>query len=250
MASDPPSDPPRGDGSSRVTPVALRAYLAAPDVVAHLRAVVKRRIPRQAVEDVLNDAIVKMCATTALPIAAAIGGWVETSTVSAIADYLRSKGRRGAREVGVDDIDEHAVAATEPPEDRTEWLRKRVQKSRIDAETLAILEAQAESVLTRAQVAARYGMTEDALKKRVQRFRAKYDAEWKRERTWVWLLRLLVVGVAVAVGWTVVRALREPPVLPIGPEPIPSASASPPDDGRRDIASPTDAGPIEDNRKK
>ena len=73
----------------------MRAYLNAPDVIAHLRAMVHRRVPRQVVDDVRNDAIVKMCATTSLPIAAALGSWVETTTLSAVADYIRNKGRRG-----------------------------------------------------------------------------------------------------------------------------------------------------------
>ena len=254
MASDPPRDPPGDPGTTPVTPAALRAYLNAPDVIAHLRAMVHRRVPRQVVDDVRNDAIVKMCATTSLPIAAALGGWVETTTLSAVADYVRNKGRRGGREVGEEDIDERAAPIPEPPADRTEWLRKRVKKSRIDTETLAILETQAEADLTRAQVAARYGMTEDALKKRVQRFRAKYEDEWKRERTWIWLLRLLGISVAVAILGAVMYARRERPVLPIGPEPVPSASAAPSaaptDDDRRNIAAPTDAGPSEDKPHK
>jgi hypothetical protein len=97
----------------------LRAYLNAPDVIAHLRAMVHRRVPRQVVDDVRNDAIVKMCATTSLPIAAALGGWVETTTLSAVADYIRGKGRRGGREIGVEDIDERAAPIPEPPADRT-----------------------------------------------------------------------------------------------------------------------------------
>ena len=255
MASDPPRDPPGDPGSTPVTPAALRAYLNAPDVAAHLRAMVMRRVPRQVVDDVRNDAIVKMCATTSLPITAALGGWVETTTLSAVADYIRSKGRRGGREIGEDDIDERAAPVPEPPRDRTEWLRKRVKKSRIDAETLAILEVQAEADLTRAQVAARYGMTEDALKKRVQRFRAKYEDEWKRERTWIWLLRVLVgTVVAVAIAGAIVYARRARPPLPIGPEPVPSASAAPSaaptDDDRRNIAAPTDGGPSEEKPRK
>jgi DNA-directed RNA polymerase specialized sigma24 family protein len=129
MPSDPPGDPPSGDGSEPVTPAALRTYLGAPDVLSHLRAMLMRRVPRQTVEDVLNDAVVKMCATAALTRVAALGGWVETATLSAVTDDLRKKG------------------------------------------------------LTRAQLAERYEMTEDALKKRFQRFRAKYEDAWKRERT-------------------------------------------------------------------
>ena len=250
MPDDPPSDPPGGDGGEPISPAALRKYLGSPDVLAHIGAMVKRRVPRQVVEDVLNDAIVKMCASGALPREAAVGGWVETSTLSAITDHLRKTGRRDGRETAVDDIDERAETAPEPSADRTEWLRKRVKKSRIDAETLAIVEVQAKSDLTRAEVAARHGMTEDALKKRIQRFRVKYEDEWKRERMLIALLWLLGLGIVAAIVAIVLHGRPERGTLPIGPEPIPSASAAPSivptDDGRKNIAAPTfDAGPSE-----
>ena len=238
--SDDPRAPSGTDDTAPMSAAELRAYLGSPDVGAHIRAMARRKVPRQDVDDVLGDAFAKMCATASRPAKIAVGGWVETSALNAITDHLRRRGRRAGRETVVEDVDDMDPGVDPVRTDRIEWLRKRVQKSRIDAETLALLESQAELGLTRAEVAARAGMEEETLKKRTQRFRAKYADEWKRERTRLAVLLLAGLALAIAVGWVALGRGKNAP--PVGPGPGPPASASTTsrigDHGGPNVASP------------
>jgi DNA-directed RNA polymerase specialized sigma24 family protein len=110
------------------------------------------------------------------------------------------------------------------------WLERKVAKSPRDRETFEILLEKAREGKTYGQIAEERGMTLTALSSRIFEFKGKYLPRYKRERDRSILLILLLGASLVAVGvalWLLLhRAQITPPVVPVGPAPVPSVTAS------------------------
>jgi len=110
------------------------------------------------------------------------------------------------------------------------WLERKVAKSPRDRETFEILLERAREGKTYGEIAGERGMTLTALSSRIFEFKGKYLPRYKRERDRS-ILPLLLWGTGILVAlvglWLLMhRAQVTPPVVPVGPEPTPSVTAS------------------------
>jgi DNA-directed RNA polymerase specialized sigma24 family protein len=116
-------------------------------------------------------------------------------------------------------------------EDRVvRWVERNVERNPRDRETFEILLERAREGKTYGQIAEERGMTLTALSSRIFEFKGKYLPRYKRERDRSILLLLLWgTGLVVAlVGlWLFLhRAPVTPPIMPVGPPPAPSVTAT------------------------
>ncbi len=137
-----------------------------------VRAYVARRVPADAVDDVVQDLFLRIARSDAEP--SDLRAWVFAVARSAIADHFRSSARRSARE-----RPEEAGRAIEPEpaeepararEVLAAWLAAEVrQLPEPYAETLALTELEG---LSHGEVAERLGVAKGTIKARVSRGRA------------------------------------------------------------------------------
>jgi DNA-directed RNA polymerase specialized sigma24 family protein len=244
-----------------VTRALTNVFLANKSTQARIREVVEARVPRGTqeadVKDILQQANERALMTRAL--ARSIPGmrpWVSRIAQNAVIDHFRSNAYQLKwldRSVDVQELppDEamEGVDAEVPPEDPTapprpveepddrmlgRWLAENVI-TKADRLTLEMIERKAASKKTNAELAAEFGVTEDAYDRRVQRFKLKWIPLWKRhQRRKQQTLMLLLLGalvLAAAVTWWLlhraVPAPLHPTLIPVV-TPAPTASAAPP----------------------
>ena len=278
--SFPVDDAPKADDDAgeTVTRALTNAFLAKKTTQDRIREVVEARVPTRTqaadVENLVQTANERALATTSL--ARSVKGmrpWVSRIAQNTVIDGCRENGVQlkwvdrsiDVQELPPDeayDAAEHEVPAddpTAPPrpvkesdEDRLlRWLRSNV-KSKADRATLEMIVTKGASGKTNAEVAAEFGLSEDAFDARIRRFRMKWQPQWKRaeeqrNRTMLLILGAAAIVLAVVAWWL----LHRKHVEPIGPTtvpllvPVPSATVSaapvenrlnqalPPEDGGR-----------------
>jgi DNA-directed RNA polymerase specialized sigma24 family protein len=203
----------------------FRAFLASAETQRWIRAIVRERAPADATDDLVQDAIKE--ALTAFVRAppskdAVLIVWIATIARRVVADYLTKRGRRRKYEgpmphgplhesessSGDDESDGATEPSYDPREDSLEgddlrgrslfrWLERRVARSPIDRETLAILLEHGLGDKTYRMIADERGIPLTVLSSRIFEFRKKYIARYKRERDRTVLLLLFFLGAAV-----------------------------------------------------
>jgi hypothetical protein len=132
----------------------------------------------------------------------------------------------------------------------TRWMRAAVAGDPRDHETWAMMEEWARSEeegdgKTYEDIAREHDIGVSALKKRIERLKDKYEKRYRqwRKRFMVMLMLLggaFVIVLAIVVWWLLQP--RAPAAVPIAPEPMPSASATPvvlpPLEDNKNIAEP------------
>jgi DNA-directed RNA polymerase specialized sigma24 family protein len=224
----------RAELAKGISPKELHVLLGMPDVQSQIRRVVRARLGREApasiVDDIVQDANLAMLSAPSRPRSMETArGWITVAARRAVSHHFR----RGAADAkwlvsdDDDDLDEKAAAeATEPADSLLlgTWLAGAVKDDPTDAETLELLLYKARNDATYDRVAADHGLTSDALRCRVNAFKTKYEARWRRHQA-VLLLLLLLGAAAIAVAaWAL---LRTPPAVVV-PAPLPSATATAP----------------------
>jgi DNA-directed RNA polymerase specialized sigma24 family protein len=273
MAQDPPSSgrmPVAEDiatGAQRVelqrgiSAKELRGLLGRPETQSHVRAVVAARLgkgaPPSLVDDIAQDANVLMLGSRLGPRSmGSARGWVATIARRAVANHFRT-GAADRKWLAPEEVDFDELPGereAQSPDDLLlgDWLARAVAADAKDAETLEMLLYKARLEATYDEVATAHGLTSNALRCRVNAFKTKYEAEWRRHRS---MLMLFVVLSAVAVAlaaWVWLRSARgagpvEPapdvPAAPTMPTAHPSATASAPDTPFEPAAPPTATAP-------
>ncbi len=253
-----------GDHSPVVTRDELRAYLSLRATLARARAVIAKRVQGQDVDDLVSVAVEHAMAVPddALPRRASIVAWFDRVCARRVADHHRKRARRAKYEGDIpapavqrdeagEPVGDPDEAAADPrvdprePDWRAEgwllrgWMREQVAGDANDEQTWAIMEelADDEAGLTYKQLAARHGMSEAQLYKRVQRLKDKYRErfeKWRNGAILAWIKWGIVVAAVVAgVAWIIWRWLgpdiRRDPDENRPPRPVPTLSAAPSD---------------------
>jgi DNA-directed RNA polymerase specialized sigma24 family protein len=244
-----------------ISPEELRALLANPRTQESIRSVVASRLAGGAdsplMDDLVQEANLLMLASPLGPRSmATASGWVSTIAWRAVADYFRRAGSEDRWMARDDEADLAALPGNDEPYQEkvllSDWLARAVAGNAKDAETLEILLRKARLNATYDQVAAEHGLTSNALRCRVNAFKTKYEAEWRKHRAMLVLL-LLLSAIAVAVAaWVWIRSTRNSeqvdpvpsvPTAPLAPTAHPSATASAQDTPFEPAAPPTAAPP-------
>jgi DNA-directed RNA polymerase specialized sigma24 family protein len=233
------SDIPPSASSSTVTDAQLRAFLAHPDAQKRIRAIVAARL-RAGAPEALRDDIVQQTNVTVLTTRSrprsldTAQGWLAAIATRAVARQLRADGARARwldTNVAIDDEDGPAAAV--PSDGRgdgwllSRWLAHAVAGSPRDQETLELLCYQADSGKTHADVAAEHATTEDALRRRVARFKSKYLPRYRRRRTAILVAIYAGAFTLALLGWLFYHPGPEAAKRPKSSPPVPSAIAPP-----------------------
>jgi DNA-directed RNA polymerase specialized sigma24 family protein len=261
VVEDLPTTAQRAELQRGISPEELRALLAKPETQRRIRAVVTSRLSKGAdpslADDLVQDANLVMLASRLGPRSAASApGWIGTIARRAVADHFR-RGGSDRKWIAPDEVDfDEVPARTEAPDDDlllTDWLARAVAGDARDAETLEMLLYKARLDATYDRVAADHGLTPVALRSRVNAFKNKYEAEWRKHRAMLVLLLLLSVAAVVAVAaWVWLRSARgaeqnvpnpEVPTAPTMPTTHPSATASAQDTPFEPAAPPSATAP-------
>jgi len=153
-----------------VLAVAETARLAAA-LIGPLRAYVARRVPADAVDDVVQDLFLRVARSNTEP--TDLRAWVHAVARSAIADHFRTDARRSNREPLEETEPLPAPEPAEPVQARqvlAAWLADEVPRlPEPYAETLALTELEG---LAHQEVAERLGVAKGTVKARVSRGRA------------------------------------------------------------------------------
>ena len=273
----PPGDE---DAAIAVTRELTNAFLAKKATLDRVRQVVGARATwgtQQAdLENMVQTALVHALSTMSL--ARSVAGmrpWVSRIAQNVVIDEAKANKQHLKwldRSVDVQEVPPDAVNQGEdaevPPEDPTAPPRpvESLEEPRLDRylgshvktagdrQILEMIRQKARTGQTNAQVAAEFGVTEDAFDARLRRFRDKWVPQWKksearrqRMRMLVWLGgALLIVGAAVLAWWLLharkTEDARGTVVVPVV-FPAPSASVVPPEDGRFNQSAPTEEEP-------
>jgi len=251
-----------------LAPEVVARFLSRKATIRFMHTIVRERlkgkVPLHHVEDVRQQASVRILASKWRPSTEeALPSWVARLTKFQVFDFFRSRATdrkhldaEGDPEAvrGEDESDVHERVEG----DRwliLPWLEKQVAGNPSESEGLAWLRENAKGKTYR-QIGEAAGVSENAVRKRIQAIKNKYIPRWEKHRwdlenervrreRFIFLLKLggLVVAFAAAawlVWWLLhprVEDIRREPEL----TPSPSASAAPVPS--RDIAAPTDAGP-------
>ncbi len=235
---------------------ALAQFLCSSDTRRYLWKVLKRKIRYWDREDVLHDTLLAAWSAPNPPAGGAMKTWLTTIARRKIVDYYRSRSTRTKNQVF--GVDVERLSDEERKQDRKNkdllvpYLRTLIANPE-DAETLLLIIEKARRKLTYAKLAAEHDTTEDALRKRVDRFRDKYMPFVRRH---LWENRALAILLALLVAalvWVVVRgfACVSPPraVPDVRPEPTaltpePFEPAESADEAVPRRVSAEDAGPV------
>ncbi len=256
VVGDLPTSTRRAELQRGISPQELRALLANPETQDHIRAVVASRLTKGVesplFDDIVQEANLVMLSSPLGPRSTASArGWISTIARRAVSHYFRRGGpdRKwlAADEVEFDELPARDVA----PDDAfmlTDWLARAVAGDAKDAETLELLLYKARLDATYEEVATQHGLTSNALRCRVNAFKTKYEAEWRKHRAMLVLL-LLLSAIAVAVAaWVWIRSTgnaeqNDPapsaPTAPTAPTAHPTATASAQDTLFEPAAPPT-----------
>jgi DNA-directed RNA polymerase specialized sigma24 family protein len=244
-----PSEPP-------LPPAVVHRFLASTRALKIVKKVLRGLVPKQQVEDLATDALLRAIKAPAPPHEDFLPGWLATIARRRAADWLRKRKRREkhegampARAAGEDAYTGEAIhdgddgdpsydptTVETPVELLGEELDRLIGSHVRDAEVRAMVR-ESDDGKTYAQIAAARGLTERQVANRILRFKVKYTARVKRERLWTLLVKLAWGAGALAVAAAVVAIVlyfRRPRTEDIGPDPsravpsAPSASASAP----------------------
>jgi RNA polymerase sigma factor (sigma-70 family) len=252
-----PYEPVEGDDltAAPLPPAVIHRFLASPKALRIAKKVLRKLVPKEHVEDLASDSLVRALRAPPPHREAALPGWLAMVTRRRAIDWLRKRTRRekyeGRMPVHVereDDytgeaIDDGDVADTsyDPTSDETpveilgEELDRFIGDNARDRDVRDIVREHDDGK-TYAEIAAARGITPAQVHNRILRFKTKYAARVKRERQWAFWIKLAWwsggIAVAAAVGLLLYLFLR-PRADDIGPdpsrfEPAPSASASAP----------------------
>lgn len=162
------------------SPSATAAEPAWPALGAELRGYVARRVRPDDVDDVVQDALLRIHrGLGALHDAERLGPWVGQVARSAVIDHLRARGRRGRLDGDVNQLDEVAEVPVEPDTNEAEAILTGVMAHFVAAlpspyrEALTLTELQG---VTQRDAAAALGVSVSGMKSRVQRGRARLRA--------------------------------------------------------------------------
>jgi DNA-directed RNA polymerase specialized sigma24 family protein len=267
---------PGTDGTLAVTRELTAAFLATKAARDRIREVVEYRVPKGTqeadVEEIVQNALVRALTTTSLAqTVTSLRPWVSRIAQNEVIDQYRRDLKHLVwlnREVDVQELppDPATEDDDEPPprkldavprptaETPTGMLGAWIDGQRLtkaDRLTLEMIRDLAKNGGTNAALAARFGMTETAWDSRLTRFKDKYVPRWQRHRRNRIVILLVVGGILIALALAALRWLSRPPsdvhpdlsVAPRRTAPSASASAAPPDDGRRNEALPPERAP-------
>ncbi len=267
-AGDPDDDT---DDSLRIAREALEAYLALPETRERAAGIIGKRAPRQEVSILLSEAISDALGASRRPAEDRVKAWFDVICRKVVARYHRKRAKQKLHEgpmpraqqprdeaglpiadAGNAFVDIDASFDPETDDFRatgvlfTRWMRSAVADDPQDRETFAMMQewvrSQEEDEVekTYEDIASEHEISVGALYKRIERLKTKYEKRYRqwRKRFMVMLMLLggaLVIVLAIVVWWLLQP--RAPAAVPIAPEPVPSASATP-------VVLP----PIEDNK--
>jgi DNA-directed RNA polymerase specialized sigma24 family protein len=211
-------------------------------------AAIRKLVPKQEVEDLANDAVVRAFRATTWPsVEAALVGWLTSIARRRAIRWLEKRKRRqkyegamptkGTREdaytgAAIEDDDDGDAKGYDPekdgePEDLLgDHLDRLVGDNTKDLETLGWIREHAGGKAYKA-IGAERGLTEDQIASRIRRFKLKYEKPIKRRRQRMLLLWLgggaaAVVAAAVILWWLFFREAHSY----LKPLPAPSANAT------------------------
>jgi AraC-like DNA-binding protein len=273
-ATDDPED--HTDDSLRLTTEALHAFLSLPATRERAAGIVGKRVPPQEVSILVSEAISDALGASRRPAQDRVKAWFDVICRKVVARYHRKRAKQKLREgpmpVASQPRDEAGLpipdagnafvdidASFDPEADDfraegillTRWMRSAVAGDPQDRETFAMMEEwvrsqeEDEQEKTYEDIAREHEISVSALYKRIERLKTKYEKRYRqwRKRFMVMLMLLggtLVIVLAIVVWWLLQP--RAPTALPIAPEPVPSASATPvvlpPLDDNKNIAEP------------
>jgi DNA-directed RNA polymerase specialized sigma24 family protein len=271
--AEPPEEEPEpadeDDGSPRVTREELRAFLSRPDTLRRAASIIGARVRPDHVGDFVQDAVSDALAARELPRASKLQPWFDRCCRNVIARAYRKHARRAKHEGEMPEAPAVVDEAGEPVEDpgdavrdidprveplylgddwRTEgwmfrrWMRQEVGSDPRDRETWAIMEeladAEDDEALSYKKLAAKHGMSEAQLYKRIERLRGKYRQRYVKWRSGMlvvllrWGLTAIVAGVVIAWAlWKLLSPAPPPQILrdpdELGPAPSATASDTP-----------------------
>ncbi|HTQ46765.1 MAG TPA: hypothetical protein VMI75_28620 [Polyangiaceae bacterium] len=249
-------------------PEVVARFLSRKATIRFMHTIVRERlkgkVPLHHVEDVRQQASVRILASKWRPSSEeALPSWVARLTKFEVFDFFRS---RATDRKHVDaEGDPEAVRGEDESDvrERVEgekwlimpWLEKQVAGNPSETEGLAWFRENANGKTYR-QIGEAAGVSENAVRKRIQAIKNKYIPRWEKHRwdlenervrreRFIFLLKLGGLVAAFAAAAWLAWWLLHPRIEDIRrePEPTPSASASAAPVPSRDIAAPTDAGP-------
>jgi DNA-directed RNA polymerase specialized sigma24 family protein len=215
---------------AKVTLAFIKEYIVRLEVQTRVEKKIATKVKQQDIDDVAARVWTAALAAGAYPDERALPAWLDTLTVRAIADHYREERRsRGQIEGGVDPDQ----IAAEPPQEPADWmiarwLARQVKNNPREQELFDILKDKARLGVTYAQIAEKYGMTLTALSSRIFQLKKKYGPRRRRYLASLGLLVLFVFVALVALAYELLRPRRAAPLDTIGPEPLPTVTASTP----------------------
>jgi len=233
------------DARAKLSPEALRKYLASPETVKRVTDHVRAKVAPQDVGEVVGDVFQEALVAPPPDDEARLTGWLSTITARVIADRLAKAKRRAKYEApmpewsaeGDDDAVQAQGAVPEPSFDAREdehgvhgffilrWIARQTAELPRDRETFEILLEHERDAKQFAVIAKERGLTETALRWRVSEFKATYVPRYRRWRNRTALLLLLGGMAAVALVWWLLARAQPPRAAPDrDPRPPPSAT--------------------------
>jgi DNA-directed RNA polymerase specialized sigma24 family protein len=260
------------DDGEPVTLDALRRFLNSAAVYERARRVVRRKVPRQDVDDVVGNAVTDALRASRLPSELRRQPWFDRVCRRAVARHFRKKASQArfqgnmpvapvrTDEAGlpvddpyaddIADLDPSLDPEVETPHARSFLFRRfMLEQTANDPDERATFEMMCEHFddeKTYEQIARERKIPAGTLHARVHRLQRKYGERYVQYRNrmlpLLWLGGIVVAGVVVVVVAVLWGLLHRPPKIeridPEPPSPPPSASAY---DPRLDIAAPPSA---------
>jgi DNA-directed RNA polymerase specialized sigma24 family protein len=220
---------PEGDAGAftGVTTEVVRAFVGRKDVQKKLKRLLEGRLPRDEVENVLQDTLERALRGPSRPrTEASMGGWLSSIGHYAANDFYREQDKRRRAETAFAHHEPGDDDAGSGPLDVVPFLDQELAKpeNAKDRETYALIVRKAREKLSYEALAAETSSTPDAVRMRFARFGRKYSRAFRRRRNFLLLgvLVLLVVSAAIA---AIVRA--RPPRIEAEPPYAPPSAAPP-----------------------
>ncbi len=249
------------DASPPVTPDELSEFLGRKATLKRAMGIIRPKVKEQDVEDRVHTAAGEAMAASTMPRRASMQAWFDRICRRVVASNYRVAARRKKYqgpmpqapvlrdEAGepIDDLGD-AIVDNDPSVDPSKedprlegilfarFMRDATKDDALERETFAIMEEWTDDEDERsvAEIAKAHGLTEDAVYKRVERLRLKYEAPFRRWRNGMFLWLFLGTSVAIAIGvflwrWLTPDIRPDPDFNPPRPPPSASASAAPPE---------------------
>jgi DNA-directed RNA polymerase specialized sigma24 family protein len=253
-----PDEPVEGDDLTAplVAPAVVHRFLTTPKALRVAKNAVRRLVPRDEIENLVADALVRALKAPRPHTEIVLPGWLAAIARRTAMRWLTKRKRRAkyegpmpSRVAREDDYTGKAADADDAPEPfydpaadeepaklLGEELDRRIGDNVRDKEVREMIREASEEEKTYAQIAAERGLTPAQVANRILRFKVKYAARVKRDRQWAFFVKLAwgTAGAgALAAIFLALYLLRHrtegigrDPSLP--ERPSPSASASTP----------------------